>query len=85
MKRKLRIDELSVASFTTQEESKERGTVRGLADTTQQVTMVYGSCVALYTCEPSCQARTCAATCGLTCPFTCDDKSCNPTCIAALC
>ena len=85
MKRKLRIEELSVASFTTGEEStRERGTVRGMADTSPQVTLVYGSCAVIRTCDFSCQgvARTCVDTCANTCPFTC--ATCV-TCQANLC
>lgn len=90
MKRKLRIEELSVTSFSTGEDdfARERGTVRGMADTSPHVTLVYGSCVvARDSCDASCQGivRTCAETCPATCGITCDGVSCNHTCIPALC
>ena len=91
MKRKLRIEELSVTSFSTEEDdiARERGTVRGMADTSPQVTVVYGSCALVRdTCDGSCQVivRTCAQTCPGTCAITCDDPSaCNQTCVPALC
>jgi hypothetical protein len=90
MKCKLRIEELSVSSFSTEEDGPaRRGTVRGMADTSPQFTFVYGSCVlARDTCDGSCQVivRTCAQTCPATCAITCDDPSvCYQTCIPALC
>lgn len=80
MKRKLRIEELSVASFSTDEDgvTRERGTVRGfIADPNPIPTD--GTCAAFRTCDVSCQGivRTCYA--------TCDDPTCNPTCVAILC
>ena len=79
MKRKLRMEDLSVASFSTEEDglARERGTVRGFMVDTQAPTM--DTCEGLRTCDFSCQgvARTCYA--------TCDDYSCLPTCVARLC
>ena len=70
MKRKLRIDELSVTSFSTDEGGGEQGTVRAHGDVS------YGTCQG----EPSCISclRTCADTCGNTC-------SCFVSCVAGTC
>jgi hypothetical protein len=81
MKRKLRLEELSVASFSTGEDGfeRERGTVRGMADTGGATyTQAYVSCVR-DSCDPSCQglARTCWA--------TCDDHTCGGSCPVGAC
>lgn len=86
MKRKLRIDELTVTSFSTQEGRRERGTVRGHGDVS------FGTCWGEPTCDDTCAGlqtcdnlRTCAcesdATCGgsFTCYASCPDREtmCN--------
>lgn len=82
MKRKLRIDELSVTSFSTDEDrlARERGTVRGLGDVS------YGTCRGERTCDDTCEglrtcdgARTCADSCGCT-ERTCPELTCSFTC-----
>ena len=76
MKRKLRIEELSVTSFSTGDElTQERGTVRGFIVDPNPVP-TEGTCAGLRTCDFSCQgvAMTCYATCN-TC-FTCEARLC---------
>lgn len=86
MKRKLRIEELSVASFSTEAGAlKERGTVLGNAPTT--ATQVYVSCVQQYTCTPTecCSVvRTCQESCVGTCVVSCDG-TCAHTCFEVVC
>lgn len=80
MKRKLRIEELSVTSFSTDDAARERGTVRGHGDVS------YGTCPGEATCD-SCDLRTCADTCGdsCTCQVTCFERTCYFTCFYASC
>lgn len=74
MKRKLRIEELSVTSFTTDEAAGERGTVRAFGDVSG------GSCPGEATCD-SCNLRTCADTCGNSCScVSCEVRTCIFTC-----
>lgn len=82
MKLKLRIEELSVASFSTEESTSERGTVRGFATAPTEPTA--DTCEGLRTCDFSCQgvARTCAETCD-TCYVTC--HTCDVTCVRDTC
>jgi hypothetical protein len=78
MKRKLRIDDLSVASFPTGEEAfaRRRGTVRGASGSDS-----YASCIVPETCIAECQVvQTRQNTCAPTCHATCDDRTCNATC-----
>lgn len=74
MKRKLRIEELSVASFSTEadERREQRGTVRGM-----QLTITFYTKI---TCDAG--QYTCAPTCPDTCHVTC--RTCI-TCINAPC
>jgi hypothetical protein len=74
MKRKLRMEELSVSSFSTEEDAlaRERGTVRGHGD------ISFGTCPGEPTCDSCDNLRTCADTCACTsqtclrtCSFTC--------------
>lgn len=72
MKRKLRLDELAVVSFATEDETpaRERGTVRAHAPGSE-----------VPTCGVSCEIiRTCANTCQATCPITCS-VTCYITCV----
>lgn len=88
MKHKLRIEELSVASFSTDEDGStgQRGTVRGM-EPDPSYTQAFESCVVLETCETDCRSLvrtcmdTCAATCtcNVTCRRTCD-FTCDVTC-----
>ena len=84
MKRKLRLDDLSVESFATAPDGGgARGTVRAQgvcgppADTAYEI-CYSGSCQISCggTCERTCDNLTCAATCHL---------SCNPTCVGPTC
>lgn len=79
MKRKLRLDELSVTSFSTDDAGGERGTVHGHGDVS------YGTCPG----EPSCIScvRTCGDTCGdsCSCVVTCYVRTCFFTCFYASC
>lgn len=86
MKHKLRIDDLSVTSFSTDEDglARQRGTVRGMQ---QPVTPTFDqSCIALQTCDTACQSNVCATnlrTCGDTCNCTmqtCPRMTCSFTC-----
>lgn len=72
MKRKLRIDELSVSSFPTEAEEvpEQRGTVRGM-----QVAGTWNTCF-------TCAQYTCIQTCPRTCHVTC--QTCI-TCVNAPC
>lgn len=74
MKHKLRIEELSVASFSTEAEEppEQRGTVRGM--------QIGGTLVTYVTCYLD--QYTCARTCPNTCHVTC--QSCI-TCVNAPC
>ncbi|HEX2080238.1 MAG TPA: hypothetical protein VHG08_21225 [Longimicrobium sp.] len=89
MKHKLRIEELSVASFSTEEDglARKRGTVRGFGDVS------FSTCPGELTCDSCDDVRSCAGTCGCTertcertCDFTCyvscpDRESCGqPVC-----
>jgi hypothetical protein len=74
MKRKLRIDELSVASFATEAEGppEQRGTVRGMQIGT--ILQTYYTC---YLGQNTC-AQTCPQTCHVTCQscITCNHAPC---------
>jgi hypothetical protein len=74
MKRKLRIEELSVASFSTEPEDvpEQRGTVRGM-----QVPGTWQSCLTCYLNQYTC-AQTCPRTCNVTCQtcITCVNAPC---------
>ncbi len=63
----LNLDDLTVDTFDTTAQQKEKGTVFG-----EQCTC-YTNC----TC-PGCP--TCDDTCPATCPYTCDDVSCGGSC-----
>lgn len=77
MKRKLRIEELSVSSFETEAEElpEQRGTVRGMQ-------IITGTLITKITCNLG--QYTCAQTCPNTCPITCD-YTCNVTCPITAC
>jgi hypothetical protein len=74
MKRKLRIDELSVASFSTEadEAQEQRGTVRGM-----QIAGTWQTCLTCYVGQYTC-AQTCPRTCQVTCQtcITCPNAPC---------
>ena len=88
MKRKLRIEDLSVTSFSTEDAGaiiEGRGTVKGMAinppPTQQNI-----SCIQQFTCGATecCSIfRTCDSCLG-TCNFSCGG-TCADTCIQALC
>jgi hypothetical protein len=73
MKRKLRIDDLSVTSFSTDDGHGERGTVQGHSGD-----ISFGTCPGELTCD-SCNLRTCADSCGCT-EGTCPRHTCSFTC-----
>ena len=84
MKRKLRMEDLSVSSFSTEadEPVRERGTVRGHGDVS------FGTCRGEATCDDTCRGlrtcdglRTCADTCNCS-NDTCPEMTCNFTCYA---
>jgi hypothetical protein len=74
MKRKLRIDELSVASFPTEAEEvpEQQGTVRGM-----QIAGTWNTCITCYAGQYTC-AQTCPRTCHVTCQtcITCVNAPC---------
>jgi hypothetical protein len=85
MKRKLKMDDLAVASFSTEEGfGRERGTVRGASGET--LAEPYESCVVAQTCVSPCsgvQTRdTCYHSCGISCN---NDRSCFDTCLRDTC
>ncbi len=74
MKRKLRIEELSVATFSTEDDStaRDRGTVRGFGD------ISFSTCPGELTCDSCGNVRTCADTCG--CSMVTCQRTCHFTC-----
>jgi hypothetical protein len=79
MKRKLRIEELSVASFSTGEGGQaERGTVRGFDSFVLTVGTCWGrTCDGRRTCGGDSCDETCYVTCDYTCNVTCPITACD--------
>ncbi|HYR06672.1 MAG TPA: hypothetical protein VEQ60_02810 [Longimicrobium sp.] len=74
MKRKLRIDDLSVTSFSTDANRQEQGTVRG-----HNQDISFGTCPGEPTCDSCNNLRTCADTCQCS-VNTCPRQTCYFTC-----
>jgi hypothetical protein len=81
MKMKLKLDELSVDSFDTTCEIKEKGTVFGEQCTCQTVCTCPGCLTCDATCPQTCDDYSCAVSCDGTCAGISCFTRCIDTCI----